>query len=200
MPSGTGRSATLCATDLFTMRSIVSAPDGALIPEMDMCNENDPGVLIAPAKTGAEDSRNDQGQWQKGHSGNPAGRPRGSRHRVSSAIDELFEGRAQELAEKAVQSALGGDGAMLRSLLDRLAPPRCERPVSIQIPRLTCAADAAAAMAAIAQSLADGELVPSEAQALARLVETWIEVHRAHDLEERLAAIETALERDRHAR
>ena len=182
------------------MRSIDSAPDGALVPETDMSNENDPDVLIEPAKTGIEDGRNGQGQWQKGHSGNPAGRPRGSRHRVSAAIDELFEGQAQELAEKAVQSALGGDGAMLRSLLDRLAPPRRERPVSTQIPRLTCAADAAAAMAAIVQSLADGELVPAEAEALARLVEIWVEAHRAHELEERLAAIETALERDRHAR
>ena len=170
------------------------------IPETDMATENEPDALISPAKTGAEDGRNSRGQWQNGHSGNPAGRPRGSRHRVSTTIDELIEGQAQELAETAIRAALGGDGAMLRSLLDRLAPPRRERPITIEIPPLASTADAAAAMSNIVQSLADGELVPSEAEALARAVSTWIETYRAQVLEARLADVEAALERDCRAR
>jgi hypothetical protein len=88
--------------------------------------------------------------------------------------------------------ALGGDTVALRLCLDRLAPPRRDRPVPFALPKLDTAADAKAAAAAILQAVADGELTPSEAGELSKLLESYTRVVEVADIETRLAALEQA--------
>jgi hypothetical protein len=57
---------------------------------------------------------------------------------------------------------------------------------------LETAADAVKATSAIAQAVADGELTPSEAGELSRLVESFSRAVETHDLEVRLARLEEA--------
>ncbi|GHE80556.1 hypothetical protein GCM10019059_43480 [Camelimonas fluminis] len=52
--------------------------------------------------------------FRKGQSGNPAGKPRGSRHRTTRAIDELLAGEAEKITRKAIEMACGGDTVALR--------------------------------------------------------------------------------------
>ena len=47
--------------------------------------------------------------FKKGQSGNPSGRPQGSRHKATLAIEELLDGEADKLTRKAVEMALEGD-------------------------------------------------------------------------------------------
>ena len=54
--------------------------------------------------------------------------------------------------------------------MDRIAPPRRDRPTPFDLPTLAEAADARDAMAAIIKAVAAGELVPAEASVLAALV------------------------------
>jgi hypothetical protein len=91
--------------------------------------------------------------FAKGQSGNPAGRPQGSRHAVSLAIDALLEGDAEKLTRKAIEMALSGDGTAMRLCFDRLSPPRRDRPIQFALPKLETAADAKAAAAAIVQAV-----------------------------------------------
>src|SRR6516225_4824452 len=65
--------------------------------------------------------------FEKGRSGNPAGRPRGSRNRSTLAAQLLLQGEAEALTRKAVELALGGDPTALRLCLDRLIAPHRER-------------------------------------------------------------------------
>src|SRR6266478_9460794 len=65
----------------------------------------------------------------RGESGNPAGRPMGARHKATVAAEALLDGEAEALDGKAVEMALAGDGTTLRLCLDRIIPPRRERPV-----------------------------------------------------------------------
>ena len=51
---------------------------------------------------------------------------------------------------KAIEMALAGDGTAVRLCLDRIIPPRRERPVRFKMPVLQSPADAVVAMAAIA--------------------------------------------------
>src|SRR5918998_3546498 len=72
-------------------------------------------------------------RWPKGVSGNPAGRPKGARHKYLLAMEALLDGEAESLTRKAIELALAGDTTALRLCLDRLAPPRKGRPITLAV-------------------------------------------------------------------
>jgi Family of unknown function (DUF5681) len=109
--------------------------------------------------------------FAKGVSGNPAGRPRGARNRATVAAEALLEGEAEALTRKAVEMALGGDVMALRLCLERLLPPRKERAIAFELPALASVEDAARAFGALLAAVAEGRITPSEASALAGLIE-----------------------------
>jgi hypothetical protein len=121
--------------------------------------------------------------------GNP-GRPKGARHKASIAAEALLDGEAEGLTRKAVEMALAGDTVALRLCLERILPPRRERPVRFSLPALQSPADAAAAMAAIAAAVANGSLTPSEAGELSKLVDAYVKALETSDFDQRLRAIE----------
>jgi hypothetical protein len=106
--------------------------------------------------------------FQRGESGNPAGRPVGARHKATVAAEALLDGEAEALTRKAVEMALAGDTVALRLCLERILPPRRERPVRFKLPRLQSLADAAPAMAAIVAAVATADLTLGEAAELAK--------------------------------
>jgi hypothetical protein len=57
------------------------------------------------------------GRFQKGRSGNPDGRPKGSRNKTTVIAQALLEGEAEALVRKVVQLALEGDLTCLRICL-----------------------------------------------------------------------------------
>jgi hypothetical protein len=128
--------------------------------------------------------------FKAGTSGNPNGRPLGSRNRVSLAVDALLEGDAEKLTRKAIEMALSGDGTAMRLCFDRLSPPRRDRPISFALPKLETAADAKAAAAAIVQAVAEGDLTPSEAADMSKLLDNFTRVLEATDFQTRLEALE----------
>lgn len=135
--------------------------------------------MSADAETTAgKQPRARRGGFVKGMSGNPAGRPPGARNRATLAVEALLEGEAEALTRKCIERALEGDGQALRLCLDRLAPPRRDRPVSFALPALKEAADARDAFAAVVRAVAEGELTPSEAVTLAALIEQFAGVDR----------------------
>lgn len=98
--------------------------------------------------------------FQKGESGNPAGRPRGSRNRTALLMQDLFAYEAEAIGRKAVALAKGGDMAAIRLCMDRIAPSRKEEPVPFELPPLEKPADSVAAAARLVAALAEGELTP----------------------------------------
>ena len=122
--------------------------------------------------------------FEKGRSGNPAGRLPGSRNKATLAAAALLEGESGALTRKAVELALAGDPTALRLCLDRLLPPCRERPVTFRLPPLEAAPAGEAhepsphgialAMNAVISALASGEITPGEAERIARVVETFV--------------------------
>jgi hypothetical protein len=53
--------------------------------------------------------------FQPGQSGNPAGRPRGSRNRRTIIVEKLLDDSASELTTAAIERATAGDPAALRA-------------------------------------------------------------------------------------
>ncbi|MGE3477025.1 MAG: hypothetical protein AB7H70_14585 [Rhodospirillaceae bacterium] len=103
--------------------------------------------------------------------GNP-GRPKGARHRVTRAVEDLLEGEAEKLTRKAIDLALGGDTTALRLCLERIAPPRKSRPVTMKLPPVITPEDVAKAQTVVIAAAADGLIDLHEAVELAGLLES----------------------------
>ena len=67
-------------------------------------------------------------QFKRGQSGNPAGKPKGTRNATTLALEALLDGQASALTQKAINLTLAGDMAALRLCLDRILPPRKTAP------------------------------------------------------------------------
>jgi hypothetical protein len=128
--------------------------------------------------------------FEKGQSGNPAGKPKGTKHKATRAAEALLDGEAEALTRKAIERALEGDGVALRLCLERIIPPRKDRPIAFTLPPIEAAADAAVAMGAIVKAVSHGELTPGEAGDIGRLLDTFTRTLEATELEKRLRALE----------
>ena len=126
--------------------------------------------------------------FQPGQSGNPAGRPRGSRNKATVIVEKLLDDSAGELTTAAISRATGGDPAALRACMDRVAPRLRHRPLDFPLPPLVTLADTPVAIAAIAQGLAQGELDREEAVALMRAVRDFALALAAVERDKRAAA------------
>ena len=121
-------------------------------------------------------------QFQKGQSGNPNGRPLGSRNRSTLFAAQLSPCQADAILARIIGLANNGDPAAMRLCMDRISPRRRGHPVDFELPPLTTPADAKVAVAAISAGVADGSLTPAEAADLARTVESFALTLIAADL------------------
>lgn len=130
--------------------------------------------------------------FEPGRSGNPNGRPKGARNRSTQVLETILDGESEALTRRAIELALDGDTVALRMCLDRLMPIRKDRPVTFALPEIETAADLTKATQALMQGVADGEITPSEAAELSKLVDAHVKAIEAVDFAGRLAALEQA--------
>jgi hypothetical protein len=127
--------------------------------------------------------------FTKGVSGNPAGRPAGSRNAATEMAQALLEGEAGALIRKCVELALDGNPAAMKLCLERLVPRR-GRSIKLEMPAIDSAADIAPAMAAISRAVADGAVTPYDGYEMSRIVETCMRALEVADFERRLKQLE----------
>ncbi len=127
-----------------------------------------------------------------GQSGNPNGRPAGSRNAATLAIDAMLDGEGETLTRKAIDLAKSGDMQALKLCMDRIVPPRRDRPVTFTLPKIEGPSDAATAMAAILQAAAEGQLTPIEAGDLAKLLDVYVRTVETNELAKRIEQLEKA--------
>ena len=128
--------------------------------------------------------------FAKGVSGDPAGRPPGSRNKATQLAQQLLEGEAEALARKVIERALEGDGTALRLCLERLIPIRKDRVIKLHLPPITSTQELAAGFAALVAAVAKGDLTPDEAQRVAALFEQYSKVLETAQLEQRVTQLE----------
>ena len=131
--------------------------------------------------------------FRKGQSGNPAGKPKGARHRATRAIQLLLEGEAEALTRKCIDLAKAGDTTALRLCMERLAPAMKSRAVHLSMPSIETAADVLKAQSAAIEAMASGEITPDEAATIAGVLEAKRKAIETADLEQRLTAVETSV-------
>ena len=135
-----------------------------------------------------EKTRDQQGRWMVGASGNPSGRPSGTGH-VSRLRAEL----AQELPgilDSLIRQAKGGDVAAIRVILDRVIPPlkAVDAPLSLELPEGGYATQGRAIVA----SAASGEVSAQEAAQLIGAISNLARVEVLDELVRRVERLEQA--------
>jgi hypothetical protein len=121
-------------------------------------------------------------------SGNPKGRPKGSRNKATIIIGALREGEPEALARMLVEKALAGDPAALRICMKRLWAPKRGRRVEFDLPELS--GGAAQASQAILRACAAGSLSPREATDVMGLIATHFRTLKLTALEATPAELE----------
>jgi hypothetical protein len=124
--------------------------------------------------------------FQKGNSG----RPRGARHKTSILAERLLQADAEAIVTVITTAARNGDMAAAKIVLDRIYPARRDNPVSLSLPQIATASDVLKAISAILAALAAGELTPTEAGDVVKIVEAFSKAVAVSDLEGRIAALE----------
>ena len=135
-----------------------------------------------------EKSRDQQGRWMVGASGNPLGRPSGTGHvaRLRAELAEELPG----ILESLIRQAKGGDVAAIRVILDRVIPPlkAVEAPLSLELPEGGYATQGRAIVA----SAASGEVSAQEAAQLVAAIANLARVEALDELVRRVEALEQA--------
>ncbi len=126
-------------------------------------------------------------RFKRGQSGNPSGRPKGSKDK-RTALRALLEPHAEKLVEKAVALALEGDSTALRLCIDRIIPAyrSVDIPVSISLDGGTLTQKAEGILA----QMAAGTLTPSESAAVVQALSGVLKVKELEDLEDRVTKLE----------
>jgi hypothetical protein len=149
---------------------------------------NVPETPPPPAQNGGRTARGRP--FEPGGSGNPSGRPKGRRNKATMAMEELLDGEAEGLTRKVIERALEGDMVGMRLCLERVLPPRRDRPVMFELPKIESANDVPVATTAILSACAAGALSPGEAAEIIGLLSTCARMFEDTEIEARFAALE----------
>ena len=108
---------------------------------------------------------------QRGHPFEPGnkfgrGRPKGSKNKRTTAVQEILEQFGEPLIKKTIATALEGDKPMLRFCVDRLLPAHGERGVKMKIPKLDQIQNIEQAQQKILEQVAKGDITPSYGEKL----------------------------------
>lgn len=130
------------------------------------------------------------GQFQKGRSGNPNGKTKGTKNRATLAAEQLLHCDFDNICRKLIEEALTGNMQAIKLVFDRVLPPKRDRAIDVRLPKLQTADDAVNAMALIIDAVGSGNITPSEGEAISRVVDAFVRAIQAHDIEKRVSLLE----------
>jgi len=127
------------------------------------------------------------GRFQKGKSGNPAGRPKGRTNPILASIKSEFGGEPQ-FWNHVAKAAKNGDQNCLNLLCARVCPPLKARSVCVE---LAIKGDSTKDYTAgVLSAVAGGLLPPDEAASLLNAVLAGQKLEKLEDLEQRVKQLQ----------
>ena len=130
------------------------------------------------------------GRFESGQSGNPAGRPKGTRSRATILAEKLMLADEEEIVASVIQAAKGGDMTAARLVLERIAPIRKGRPITLALPVTDTVADIGEAMSVVITQMAAGEVTPEEATTVIGILDAKRKAIELTQIDARIQALE----------
>lgn len=124
------------------------------------------------------------GDFKPGNTLGKSGRPLGARNKATLAMEELLDGEAEALTRKAIGMALAGDMTAMRLCLERLSPPRKDRPISLDLPSIKGMegdlkkGHIAQAIDSVLDKTLNGDITPMEAQSILDIMDSVDKRHK----------------------
>jgi len=110
------------------------------------------------------------GKWQKGTSGNPTGRPRGSRNKAKVILESIFAGEAEEVGRRLIGLAKDGDPVALKIYFERIYPVPKDCPIELDVPPIESGEQVQPLMVALFAALFTGQLTLQEVKNVAEIL------------------------------
>ena len=126
--------------------------------------------------------------FQPGQSGNPAGRPPGSKNRFTAAFHEVIGEQFENLLRVALEQALAGDLRAVKLLLSHM--PQEREQMELELPPIASMKDIVAANEAVFAAIGKGQLSPEAAKVISELFTLQMRAIEGFDFERRVAALE----------
>ena len=105
-------------------------------------------------------------------------------------MQNLLADDAEAIGRKAIEMANAGDLTAIRLCMDRLAPARKDEPVAFELPPIETPADCVAATASIVAAVVAGELTPTQAAELSKVIDVYVRALDSKGFDERLTKLE----------
>lgn len=128
--------------------------------------------------------------FKPGQSGNPRGKPAGTRSKSTQLLLALMEGGAEKITQAVIEAAQGRDLMATKIILDRVVPPATVRPMHVDLPDTSTSEGVVAAQSAILQALAAGDLLPGEVTTSRTIVEAKRRAIETQELAYRITQLE----------
>lgn len=132
-------------------------------------------------------------KFSTGKSGNPAGRPKGSKNRATLLAIAAMEGELDAIVKSIIKAAKAGDMTAAKLVVDKLVPAAKDRPLNLTLPKVIDISSCLQAQTTLVDAVASGELLAGEGQMLSALIENQRRAMETQHLEQRLKAIEDKL-------
>jgi Family of unknown function (DUF5681) len=125
-------------------------------------------------------------RFQPGQSGNPAGRPPGSRNKETIAREEELAERAYQAVGRIIDWAQRGNAVAMRICAEWARPSGTNRSLALELPPIKCADDAQAALQAVLAAFSSGAITTRELPTVLAGIERAVRIaDRIEQLRER---------------
>jgi hypothetical protein len=119
-----------------------------------------------------------------------SGRPVGALNKATVAVQTILDGEAEALTRTAIELALGGNLPALKLCLDRICPPRKERPLDLPMPEVVEVSELPKLTSALLAAVGNGQMESGQAASLSILVANHAKALELVELERRISALE----------
>lgn len=124
-----------------------------------------------------------------GVSGNPNGRPKGSKNKTAQFAKGLLEEAQEDIVRECINMALYGNSSAMKSCMDRLYPCPRSTPDGFEMPPIQTIDDVPTALACLTDALARGDTDTETASQLIKLIQLHRESFESSELAAELAEL-----------